>query len=52
VKPDVEAMLTTEDRAMFRLATPTTQREADILAVKLFCLFAAILLGLIAAGVV
>jgi hypothetical protein len=35
----------------FRLATPTTQREADVLAVKLFFLFAAILAGLIAAGV-
>jgi hypothetical protein len=36
----------------FRLATPTTQREANVMAVKLFFLFAAILAGLIAAGVV
>jgi len=36
----------------FRFATPTTQHEADVMAVKLFCLFAAILVGLIAAGVV
>ena len=34
------------------MATPTTQHEADVLAAKLFCLFAAILAGLIAAGVV
>jgi hypothetical protein len=36
----------------FRLATPATQHEADVMAFKLFCLFAAILAGLIAAGVV
>jgi len=36
----------------FRLATPTTQQEADVLAVKLFFLFAAILAVLIPAGVV
>jgi hypothetical protein len=33
------------------LATPTTKREADLLACKLFCLFAFILVGLITAGV-
>jgi hypothetical protein len=36
----------------FRLATPTTPQEANVLAVKLFFLFAAILVGLIAAGIV
>ena len=30
---------------------PATKREADVLAVKLFCLFAFILVGLITAGV-
>ena len=30
---------------------PATKREADLLAVKLFCLFAFILVGLITAGV-
>jgi hypothetical protein len=40
------------DTVTFRLATPTTQHEANVMAVKLFCVFAAILAGLIAAGVV
>jgi len=30
---------------------PATKREADVLAVKLFCLFAFILVGLITGGV-
>ena len=30
---------------------PTTQREADLLAHKLFCLFSFILVGLIAGGI-
>jgi hypothetical protein len=30
---------------------PATKREADVLAFKLFCLFAFILVGLITAGV-
>ena len=30
---------------------PTTQREADLVALKLFCLFSFILVGLIAAGI-
>jgi hypothetical protein len=34
--------------ALFR---PTTKREADLVALKLFCLFSFILVGLIAAGV-
>jgi hypothetical protein len=52
VKPNAEAIQTTRDRVMFRLAAPTTQHEADVLAAKLFCVFATILVGLIAAGVV
>jgi hypothetical protein len=39
------------DTVTFRLATPTTQHEANVMAVKLFCVFAAILAGLIAGGV-
>jgi hypothetical protein len=30
---------------------PTTKREADVLALKLFCLFSFILVGLIMAGI-
>jgi hypothetical protein len=30
---------------------PATQREADVLAFKLFCVFAFLLVGLITAGV-
>jgi hypothetical protein len=30
---------------------PATKREADVLALKLFCLFSFILLGLITSGV-
>ncbi len=30
---------------------PATKREADVLALKLFCLFSFILVGLITAGV-
>ena len=30
---------------------PTTKREADVVAFKLFCLFSFILVGLIAAGI-
>jgi hypothetical protein len=33
------------------LAAPTTKREADLLACKLFCLFSFILVGLITAGI-
>ena len=33
------------------LAAPTTKREADVVAFKLFCLFSFILVGLIAAGI-
>jgi hypothetical protein len=40
------------DTVTFRLSTPTTEHEANVMALKLFCLFAAILAGLIAAGVV
>ena len=32
-------------------ARPTTKREADVVAFKLFCLFSFILVGLIAAGI-
>ena len=32
-------------------AVPTTKREADLVALKLFCLFSFILFGLIAAGI-
>ena len=34
-----------------RLVPTATQREADVLAFKLFCLFAFLLVGLITAGV-
>jgi hypothetical protein len=34
------------------LAAPTTQREADVMALKLFCLFLFVFAGLIAVGVV
>jgi hypothetical protein len=44
--------ITIGDTVIFRLALPTTEREENLMAVKLFCLFAAILAGLIAAGVV
>ena len=30
---------------------PTTKREADVMALKLFCLFSFILVGLIMAGI-
>jgi hypothetical protein len=33
------------------LFRPTTEREADLVAFKLFCLFSFILVGLIAAGI-
>jgi len=33
------------------LAAPTTKREADVVALKLFCLFSFILIGLITAGI-
>ena len=33
------------------LAAPTTKREADVVAFKLFCLFSFILVGLIMTGV-
>jgi hypothetical protein len=36
----------------FHFATPATQHEENVMAVKLFFVFAAILAGLIAAGVV
>ena len=39
---------TLEKKFWFR---PATKREADVLALKLFCLFSFILLGLITAGV-
>ena len=39
---------TSENNVWFH---PATKREADVLAVKLFCLFAFILVGLITAGV-
>jgi hypothetical protein len=32
-------------------ARPTTKREADVMALKLFCLFSFILVGLIMAGI-
>ena len=35
-----------------KLATPTTKKEADVMALKLFCLFSFILIGLITAGVI
>jgi hypothetical protein len=31
--------------------SPVTKRDADVLAVKLFCLFSFVLVGLIVAGV-
>ena len=34
-----------------KVLRPTTQREADLVAFKLFCLFSFILVGLIAAGI-
>ena len=34
-----------------KLATPTTKKEADVMALKLFCLLSFILIGLITAGV-
>jgi hypothetical protein len=34
-----------------KVLRPTTQREADLVALKLFCLFSLILVGLIAAGI-
>ena len=34
-----------------KVLRPTTQREADLVALKLFCLFSFILVGLIAAGI-
>jgi hypothetical protein len=33
------------------LAAPTTKREADVVALELFCLFSFILVGLIMAGI-
>ena len=39
---------TLEQNFWFR---PATKREADVLALKLFCLFSFILVGLITAGV-
>ena len=33
------------------LAAPATQRDADAMALKLFCLFSFILVGLITAGI-
>jgi hypothetical protein len=42
------ATLTPEKNVWFH---PATKREADVLAVKLFCLFAFILVGLITGGV-
>jgi hypothetical protein len=33
-------------------ARPTTKREADVLAFKLFCLLSFILVGLIVAGII
>jgi hypothetical protein len=33
------------------LVVPTTKREPDLLALKLFCLFSFILVGLIAVGI-
>jgi hypothetical protein len=33
------------------LLRPTTEREADVVAFKLFCLFSFILVGLIMAGI-
>jgi hypothetical protein len=32
-------------------APPTTKREADVLALKLFCLFSFLLVGLIMGGI-
>jgi hypothetical protein len=42
------ATLTPEKNVWFH---PATKREADVLAVKLFCLFAFILVGLITGGI-
>ena len=33
------------------LAAPTTKREADVVAFKLFCLFSFILVGMITTGI-
>ena len=33
------------------LAAPTTKRDADAMALRLFCLFSFILVGLITAGI-
>jgi hypothetical protein len=33
------------------LAVPTTKRETEVIALKLFCLFSFILVGLITAGI-
>ena len=34
-----------------KLVTPTTEEEAHVMALKLFCLFSFILIGLITAGI-
>ena len=34
-----------------KLAVPTTKEEGDLMALKLFCLFSFILIGLITAGI-
>jgi hypothetical protein len=35
----------------YLVGRPTTKREADVMALKLFCLFSFILVGLIMAGI-
>jgi hypothetical protein len=44
-------MVTAPTLAKAVLFRPTTKREADLVAFKLFCLFSFVLVGLIAAGI-
>jgi hypothetical protein len=41
----------TSPQTLEKVLRPTTQREADLVALKLFCLFSFILVGLITAGI-
>jgi hypothetical protein len=44
--------VTTAPSEKYLWLRPATKREADAMAVKLFCLFSFILIGLILAGVI